>query len=100
MMKTGRASLARLSPATRKLVISLSLDIRPNTSSTAERKPHGMVNISENGSTFTTKRSTRSNGACCSTSSGRACLKRFPITSTRLSTTMAYSVPTRICLPM
>lgn len=98
--KTGAANRTRLIPPTRNAVISCPDDKRPNTSNTADKKPHGNVNISEDGSTFSTNLTTTLNGARCSTSNGLTCLNKFPNTSTRLRTATAYTVPSRICLPI
>ena len=60
---TGTDKRTRLNPATRKLVISWFDDSFRNTRSTAERNPHGIVYISDKGSTLITKRNTNSGGA-------------------------------------
>ena len=57
-------------PDTLKQVISLCEDMRPNTSSTADKNPHGRVYISEAGSTLRMKRARRLKGAFWSTKSG------------------------------
>ena len=48
---TGMQTRRRLTPQARSAIISLSADIRPKTSNTAVRKPHGTVKVSENGRT-------------------------------------------------
>ena len=52
-----------LTPVARIAVSSFSAESRPNTSSTAVRKPHGIVNVSENGSTYAMKLRMRLGGA-------------------------------------
>ena len=77
-----------LTPLDFSATSSLSADIRPNTSSRAVRKPHGIVKVSENGSTSAMNASTvamGTSGLLIRTSS--SCLKRLPSTSTRLRTT-------------
>ena len=52
MIATGTQRRGILMPLERSAVISFSADIRPKTSRTAVRKPHGIVNVSENGTTY------------------------------------------------
>ena len=99
-MKTGAESRGRLMPETRKQVISWWEDIRPNTISTADRKPHGSVYIREAGSTLAMKRSTKLSGAFWSTSISWMVLNRLPSTSTKQRTMTAYRVNIITCLPM
>src|SRR5438874_12020779 len=69
-----------LTPLERSAMSSLSVDKRPKTSSIAVNNPHGVVKISENGSTYAIKLTRYSTGMSGLTSNGRSLQKIMPAT--------------------